>query len=881
MLAAAVAFTVCMAGGLGLASAGAAGGSDSLSVLAGVTRAAAPGPATLYDDLNSPRGVAVDTATGDMFIADSANDVIEEVTPTGHLSIIAGRQGQAGGPTPGPAASSELSSPQGVAVDQSTGDLFIADSGNDVVEQLTPAGTLSIVAGEVGKSGKPTPGAATRSELGDPAGVAVDSSTGDVFIADNARDVIEEVTPARQLSIVAGRINHTNVPTPGPATSSDLNGPEGVAVDSTNGNLFIADSGNATVDEVAGGQLSIVAGIASYASVPTPGPATSSNLDGDLGVAVDSSGDVFIADTRNDLVEEVTPAGQLSIVAGKAYKSGTPTPGPATSTKLNSPAGLAVDSSGDVVIADTGNNLIDDVTPAGQLSIVTGRGGSGPSIPGPAVSSPLNNPSAAAANPSTGDVFIADSGNNVVEKVTPAGQLSIIAGQLGNSGAPTPGPATSSMLNDPTRVAVDSAGDVFIADSGNDVVEEVTPGGQLSIVAGVAGTSGLPTPGPATSSDLGDPSGVALDTSTGDLFIADSANCVIEEVTPAGQLSIIAGHAGHGGQPVAGPATGSYMNYPNAVAVDSATNDIFIADTTNQSIEEVTPAGTLSVLVGAAAGLDYPSGIAVDRSSGDVYIADTYNDVVRQLTPAGTLSIVAGQSGLTGTPPSGLATSSRLTYVQGVGFDAATGALFIADAGNNDVEQVLNPAPAPAPAVSGVTPDSGPVAGSTPITVKGSGFVTGATVLITQGHGISTAIPAADVTVFSPTKLSALVAGPAKAGKWAVLVVEPAGTSAANKHDSYEYLPTVSSVSPRRGPTSGATRITIKGTGFAKGAKVVISQRRGPTRAIKATHVKVASSTKITAVTPGKAKPGTWNVFVVEQGATSTAVSGDHYRYTK
>jgi sugar lactone lactonase YvrE len=771
--------------------------------------------------------------------------------------------------------------------------VFIADSGNDVVEELSPAGKLSVVAGETGKFGKPTAGPATSSEPGDPAGVAVDSSTGDVFIADSAREVIEEVTPAGRLSIVAGRINHTNVPTPGPATRSDLNSPEGVAVDPTNGNLYIADSGNATVDEVAGGQLSLVTGQAGAAGVPTPGPASASNLDGALGVAVDNAGDLFIADTRNDLVEEVTPAGQLSIVAGKAYKSGTPTPGPATSTDLNSVAGVAVDSSGDVFIADTGNNLIEKVAlgayqiaPGGYLGRPAvdrrGAGKLGSVDTGPGRERPLNNLSAVAANPSTGDVYIADSGNDVVEKITPAGQLSIIAGELGSSGAPPPGRATSSTLNDPTGVAVDSAGDAFIADSRNDEVEEVTPAGQLSIVAGVAGKSGLPTPGPATSSDLGDPSGVALDTSTGDLFIADSKNCVIEMVTPAGQLSISAGHPGHGGVPVAGPATGSYLSSPGAVAVDSSTNDIFIDDTGNGAIEEVTPAGTLSVLVNGTVGLDYPEGIAVDPPTGDVYIADTYNDVVRQLTPTGTLSIVAGQSGLNGTPPSGRATSSRLQYVQGVGFDAATDALLIADAGNNDVEQVLNPAPAPPPAVSGVSPDSGPVAGDTAIAVKGSGFVTGATVLITQGHGVSTAIPATDVTVFSSTKLSAVVAGPAKAGKWAVLVVEPAGTSAANKHDSYEYLPTVSSVSPRRGPTSGATRITIKGTGFVKGAKVVISQRRrGTTGAIKATHVKVASSTRITAVAAGNAKPGTWNVFVVEQGVTSAAVSGDHYRYTK
>jgi DNA-binding beta-propeller fold protein YncE len=543
---------------------------------------------------------------------------------------------------------------------------------------------------------------------------------------------------------------------------------------------------------------------------------------------------------------------------------------------------VAVDpSTGNVFIADTGNSLIEQVTPAGTLSIVAGRASSGPPTPGPAAGSPLNGPAATAVNTSTGDVFIADSSNNVVEKVTPAGQLSIFAGQVGQHGAPTPGPGSSSDLHSPSGVTVDSAtGDVFIADSGNDVVEELSPAGQLSIVAGVIGESGVPTPGPATASDLGDPSGVAVDSSTGDLFIADSKNAVIEQVTPSGQLSIFAGLPGHGGQPVAGPATASFLNSPHGVAVDPSNNDVFIADTTNQAIEEVTSGGQLSVLAGISDALDYPSGIAVDPATGDLFIADTYNDVVRELTPDGQLSIVAGQLGVGGSPPLGRATSSRLNSAKGVAFDASTGTLFIADSGNNDVEQVLDPAPAPPPTVTGVSPDSGPASASATITVRGTGFSPGATVLITQGHGTSTALPATDVTALSATKLTAVTAAGAKAGKWDVLVVESTGTSKAGSHDRFSYLPTVSSVSPRRGPKTGGTHITIKGTAFVKGAKVVISQRRGTTKAVKATHVKVVSSTKITAVTGGKAKRGSWNVFVIERGVTSAAVRGDHYRYT-
>jgi DNA-binding beta-propeller fold protein YncE len=749
---------------------------------------------------------------------------------------------------------------------------------------VTPSGQLSIVAGKVGQSGRPTAGPATSTELGDPAGVAVSSSTGDLYIADAARQVIEEITPAGALSIFAGRINHTNVPTAGPATSSDLNSPSGVAVDPTTGDVYIADSGNASVDEVTpAGQISVLAGSPGNASVPIPGPATGSNLDGDLGVAVDNSGDVFIADTRNDVVEEVTAAGDLSVLTGKTFTSGTPTAGLATSSELNSPAGVAVDpATGDIFVADTGNSLIEQVTPAGQLSTVAGRSGFGPPIAGPSFDSPLNGPSAVAVNPTNGIRYIADSTNNVIEAVNAGDQLVVMAGEVGKSGKPRPGFSTISELKDPTGVAVDSTtGNLYIADSGNDTIDEVTPAGQLSIVAGVAGKAGLPTPGPATTSDLKDPTGVAVNSSTGDLYIADSGNQVVEQVTPSGQLSIIAGNPGNPGLPTAGPAGSSHLDTPEAVAVDSTTGDVFIADEDNDSIQQVTPSGQVSVPVTASAGLDSPSGVAVDPSTGNVFISSTYADVVLELTPAGRLSTVAGQLQVGGSPPPGRATSSRLNDPKGLAFDPTAGSLYIADSGNNNVEQVLDPAPAPAPTVSGVSPDSGPVGGNTTITVRGTGFVSGATVLITQGHGTSTAISATDVLVLSSTKLTAVTTGDANAGKWNVLVVEPAGASVANIHNRYDYLPTVSSVSPRRGPTAGATHITIKGTGFVKGARVVISQRRGTTKAIKAKHVKVVSSTRITVITGGKAKPGTWNVFVLEHGVTSAAVSGDHYRYTK
>jgi len=329
-----------------------------------------------------------------------------------------------------------------------------------------------------------------------------------------------------------------------------------------------------------GPTLSIVAGTG-RAGAPTPGPATASDLDVPNGIAFDSSGDVYLVDSGNNVVEKIAPTGTLSLFAGTG-RSGAPTPGPATASDLNGPGAIVFDSSGTGYIADSGNNVIEKVTPSGTLSIFAGTGRAGAPTPGPATASDLDSVNQIALDDS-GNLYITDSGNDVVEKVTPSGTLSILAG-TGRAGAPTPGPADASDLNYPGGVAVDSSGDVYIGDFGNNVVERVTPSGTLSIVAGT-GRVGTPTPGPATASPLGGPAFVAVDSSD-DVYIADFGANVVERVTPSGTLSIVAG-TGRAGAPTPGPATASPLDQPVGVAVDPS-GDVYIGDSANNVVEKVT-----------------------------------------------------------------------------------------------------------------------------------------------------------------------------------------------------------------------------------------------------------------------------------------------------
>jgi hypothetical protein len=303
----------------------------------------------------------------------------------------------------------------------------------------------------------------------------------------------------------------------------------------------------------AAGFLVLAASASAWASVPTitryagtgagaapvPGPATSSPLHNPQGAVLDSSGNLYIVDTLNQRVEKVTPGGTLSIVAGTGAAA-APTPGPATSSALNNPMGVAIGADGTMYIADTSNYEIEKVTPGGTLSVIAGTGVQGHATAGPALQSHIYDPEAVSVD-GAGNVYITDTNGNEIEKVTPGGTLSIFAG-TGSSGSPTPGPATSSDVNYPEGVAIDSSGNAYIADCTNNVVEKVTPSGTLSIVAG-NGSNTAPTYGAAaTSSGMKCAFSVAVN-SDGTLLITDINNNTIDRVglaTPGPPLQLSA-----------------------------------------------------------------------------------------------------------------------------------------------------------------------------------------------------------------------------------------------------------------------------------------------------------------------------------------------------
>jgi protein gp37 len=336
----------------------------------------------------------------------------------------------------------------------------------------------------------------------------------------------------------------------GPATAAELNRPWGLAVDSA-GDLFIADSANNVIREVvkATDDIITVAGDGKAGYSGDNGPATSAELNYPNTVAVDSAGDLFISDQQNNVIREVVKAtGDIITIAGNGTAGYKGDGGPATSAEIDSPRGITVDSAGNVFFADNPNNVIREIVKAtGDISTVAGDGTAGyKGNGGPATAAELNSPNTVVVN-SAGDLFIGDANNNAIREVATNGDISTIAGtgKAGYSG--DNGPATAAQESGALGVALDSLGDVFIADSGNNRVREfVAATGDIITVAGT-GTSGYTGDnGPATTAELDAPPRVAID-SAGDLFVTDAANNVVRELTPAVTVTISPQTPGGGG----------------------------------------------------------------------------------------------------------------------------------------------------------------------------------------------------------------------------------------------------------------------------------------------------------------------------------------------
>ncbi len=647
-------------------------------------------------NLNNPVAVAVDSS-GNYYIAANSQNRVFKVNTSGLLTVLAGTglAGYAGDGVVGGAANALLNNPSGVAVD-AAGNVYIADTYNFVIRKVDSTNTITTIAGTQGTCGGST------ATLCYPIGVTADTA-GNLFIGDTSDCQVKKfVLASSTMSVFAGNGSCGYSGDGGNAAAAELNQPAGAAVDS-NGNVFIADTSNFVIREVVktSGFIRTVGGnnALGFGFGGDGGKATSAQISYTYQLAVNSAGTtVTIADDNGNLrIRQFTVGGNIKTIAGSGSGGFCGDGGLATAACLYYPQGVTVDSSGNVYVADSSNERIRSFTVGGNINTIAGNGNTSEAtvVNGVAPTGvDLYYPWGVYEDPS-GNIYVADQSNNMVRELVQSSDVVNTFAGTGTAGFTGDGGlATAAELNDPDGVARDSSGNIYIADYYNCVIRMVNPAGDISTFAGIdtsapstsCGYSG--DGGPATSAQLNSPNSVYVD-SNNNVYIADINNQVVREVT-AGTINTIAGIPGEAGfSGDGGAATNARLNAPAAVAVDGAGN-VYIADSSNQRIREINAAtGVITTVAGNGACTFSGDGIAIENSlcqpdtlwadvNGNLFIADQYNQRLRWVSTAGLMTTFGGNGSAGFNGDGGPATNAEFYYPAGI-WEDSSGNFLVAD----------------------------------------------------------------------------------------------------------------------------------------------------------------------------------------------------------
>lgn len=696
----------------------------TISTVAGSDRVG-DGAAAILAQLAGAEGVAVDRG-GNVYLADAIDHRVRKVSAAGVITTVAGNGHPGFKGDGGPAPGAQLNSPYGLAVDPA-GNLYIADLGNGRVRKVSTDGIISTIAGGGVSRAGATGGDPLASKIS-PRNLAV-AADGTLYISDFSGHRIYQIGRDGRISVLVGTGVAGSANAEDALASATLNGPAGLALDG-NGILYFADSGNDLVRKVEGGRVVAVLGAAAAAGA----------LSAPTGLAFDLTGALYVVDSGNQRIWKRTAAGAASVLVSTSEAAPA-----AGGVPLEAPRDVAVDASGTLYTA--ARKRAQKISPAGVAAMLAGTGtfgylGDG----GAAAEAHLFFPFAVALD-AAGDLYIADQRNHRVRKVGPDGSITTVAG-VGVQGSAGDGSmAAGAQLHTPAAVAVDATGRVWIGDEGAHRVRLAVPGGVIETVAGtgVRGYSG--DGGPASKAQLFAPAGVALD-GAGNAYIADASNHRVRRVTPTGIIQTYAGRGvrGYGGD--GGPALEAQMDTPRALALDAQGN-LYVAEYGNHAVRRITPEGKIETVAGTGvagyagdggkavnANLNGPLGIAVD-AFGNLLIADSENHRVRVVTGDGTIHTAAGDGVAGFEGDGGAAAAARLYLPAGVAA-GADGAVYVADVWNHRVRKLTPSAAAGTPeepaaivteptldVVHGASLLAGPIAPGQIVALLGSGFAAG------------------------------------------------------------------------------------------------------------------------------------------------------------
>ncbi len=605
-------------------------------------------------------------SAGNVYATDGVS-TIYKITPAGVATAIAGGSIGFGGDG-GPASAARLSYPGGMALDNQ-GNLYIADTDNCRIRKIS-GGNISTVAGNgCGYNGDNRAG--TTALLLFPTSVAVDNS-GNIYISE-FYDIREVLASTGMITTIAG--NGTALGS-GQASTAAIGSTDALALDAS-GNLYIADPDYDLVRVISGTTIRNIAGM-TPGGVPSPGfsgdggPGTSAQLFNPIGIAVDSNGFVYVADQYNQRIRRLDQAFNIKTIAGATHFGGDGAA--AVAALLDLPETTAIDSNRNMYVADTFNNRVRRIAPNGTITTIAGNGTCGyTGDNGPAAQATLCLPFGLAVD-SANNLYIADSMNSVVREIS-NGVISTVVGTGEYADSGTNVQASAAKLKFPYGLAFDRSGNLYVSDYDANRVRMVTPQRTITYFAGSSNATFSGDGGLATSAGISSPGALATD-ANGNVYIADTGNARVRKVS-GGIVTTVAGASLVNATGVG--ATTTYIGTPGGLAVDNAGN-LFVSERDFGYVVEVTPDGSIHKVAGngsalfsgdglaLSAALNVPSGLTIDPS-GNIYVSDTGNSRVRQLAPdAPTQLSISGGDGQTGVAGTALpvALTVQATFQAGI-----------------------------------------------------------------------------------------------------------------------------------------------------------------------------------------------------------------------
>ena len=679
---------------------------------------------TISAHFSSPNGICSDSS-GNIYVADSGNNRIRKITPLGTVSTLAG-SGIAGY-ADGIATTAQFNNPIGICIDI-TGNIYTVEAQSHKIRRITPSGVVSTFAGSDIEGY--LDGIGTASKFNSPHGLCSDFS-GSIYVADSGNNRIRKITPSGVVSTLAG--SGSSGPggfADGIGTSAQFNNPLGLCSDSS-GNIYVADTNNNRIRKITSlGLVSTLAGsgVGNYAD----GIGTSAQFYFPNGLCSDSSGNIYVADTANNRIRKITPLGVVTTFAGSTLASSFQgyADGTGTAAQFRNPVGVCSSSTGNIYVTDTGNQRIRKITSSGVVSTFAGTTLSD----GVNITSRFNNPYGVCSDPS-GNIYVADTQNNRIRKITPLGVVTTFAG----SGIGVPGFAdgigTNAQFNSPCGLCSDSFGNIYVADTGNQRIRKITSSGMVSTFAG-SGAWGY-SDGAGTAAQFYNPFGVCSDV-LGNIYVVDSGNQRIRKITSSGMVSTFAG-SGVGGYADGNGISAKFFG-PNGICSDSSGN-IYIAERLNRRIRKITSSGMVTTLAGSGvqgfadgtgtnAQFTMPHGIAVDPS-GVIYVVDVNR--IRKITPSGVVSTLAGSD--VGGYSDGYGTAAQFFSPFGICTNSS-GEIFVSDRNNNRIRKILL-----CNTTANITYSNNSLCNTLsfqqPVTLTGTGGYTGGTFSSTTGLSIN------------------------------------------------------------------------------------------------------------------------------------------------